>query len=421
MTFKNIDRIIRATFCFFIVFLLSIFIIPEEDAFAGVTNVTASCGFNVFTPGMTCDTFNDIAVDTNLLTQIEIISNSFDDSGRVEIISPLGVLTTTFVSSAGCPGAGTIPNGDITGLFILGSGTYTIHIVATDDAACGTNMGGWVNLKLTTLDPPTCTLTATPNSIDRGNTSVLTWAQTDAATITFDDGTGPVPMVVGFVIPPVSPVSLTTYTIAVSNSSGNDTCTAIVDINPVCTLTATPLIFTGMDSNLTWTTTDALSVTINGNPENLNGNMIDVGAANSPYTLIATNSVGATTTCNASTIVTPCEKGLVPCGRLCDALDTPWNDTDPCTFCHGILLMNQGMNFLMKIAGVVAVLALIIVGFLYITSTGNPERKNLAKTSLKWVIIGFVIIFLAWLMIDFILSAWGYLDPLGGKWSVICD
>jgi len=421
MILKNIDRIIRITFCFFIIFLLSIFIIPKEDAFAGVTNVTASCSFNVFTPGMTCDAFNDIAIDTNSVIQIEITSNSFDDFGRVEIISPSSVVTTPFVSSAGCPGVGTIPNGDITGLFTLGSGIYTIHVIATDNASCGTNMGGWVNLRLTTLDPPTCTLTATPNSIDRGDTSALTWSQTDATTITFDDGTGPVPMAVGFVIPPVSPVSPTTYTIAVSNASGNDTCTAIVDINPVCTLTATPLIFTGMDSNLTWTTTDALNVTINGNLESLNGSMVDVGSANSPYTLIATNSVGETATCNSATIVTSCEKGLVPCGRLCNSLDTPWDDTEPCNLCYLLMLLNQGMDFLVKIASVVAILAFVITGFFFITSAGNPERKSLAKTSFKWILVGFLIIFLSWLFVDFLLSAWGYLDPLGGEWNVVCD
>ncbi|MCK4918862.1 MAG: hypothetical protein KAS01_00580 [Candidatus Pacebacteria bacterium] len=113
--------------------------------------------------------------------------------------------------------------------------------------------------------------------------------------------------------------------------------------------------------------------------------------------------------------------GLIPCGRDWDDPATTWDDTESCEVCHGVLLMNQGMNFLIQLAGVVAVLSLIVVGFLYITSVGDPERKNLAKTSFKWVIIGFIIIFLSWLIVDFILVAWGYLDPLGGKWNVICD
>jgi streptogramin lyase len=113
--------------------------------------------------------------------------------------------------------------------------------------------------------------------------------------------------------------------------------------------------------------------------------------------------------------------GLVPCGRDWDDPATTWDDTQPCNFCHGIMLLNQGMNFLMKIAGTVAVLAIIITGFLFITSAGNPERKNIAKTTFKWIIIGFLILSLSWLMVDFLLSAWGYLDPLGGEWNVVCD
>ena len=113
--------------------------------------------------------------------------------------------------------------------------------------------------------------------------------------------------------------------------------------------------------------------------------------------------------------------GLIPCGRADNNPNTPWDDSAPCEFCHGIMLLNQGMNFLMKIASVVTVLALIVVGFLFIFSAGNPELKNTAKTSFKWIIFGFLVIFLSWLIVDFLLSAWGYLDPLGGEWSVVCD
>ncbi|MCK5084211.1 MAG: hypothetical protein KAQ64_00970 [Candidatus Pacebacteria bacterium] len=113
--------------------------------------------------------------------------------------------------------------------------------------------------------------------------------------------------------------------------------------------------------------------------------------------------------------------GIVPCERMVNNPATLWDDTESCEFCHGVMLLNQGMNFLMKIASLIAVLAIIITGFLFITSAGNPERKNKAKAALKWVIVGFLILSLSWLIVDFLLSAWGYLDPLGGEWNVICD
>jgi len=113
--------------------------------------------------------------------------------------------------------------------------------------------------------------------------------------------------------------------------------------------------------------------------------------------------------------------GMVPCGRENNDPATPWDDTEPCSLCYLIMLLNQITNFLLKIASAIAILAFVITGFLFITSSGNPERKNLAKTSFKWIIVGFFIIFLAWLFVDFLLSVWGYLDPLGGKWEVVCD
>ncbi|MCK5475035.1 MAG: hypothetical protein KAI71_00450 [Candidatus Pacebacteria bacterium] len=113
--------------------------------------------------------------------------------------------------------------------------------------------------------------------------------------------------------------------------------------------------------------------------------------------------------------------GIIPCGRAWDDPATAWDDRQSCDFCYIMMLLNQITNFLIKIAGIIAVLAIIVTGFLFITSAGNSERKNNAKTTLKWVILGFLIIFLSWLLIDFLLSAWGYLDPLGGKWDVVCD
>jgi len=112
--------------------------------------------------------------------------------------------------------------------------------------------------------------------------------------------------------------------------------------------------------------------------------------------------------------------GLIPCGREWDNPDTSWNDTVPCEFCFLVLLINKLMNFLVELAFIVALLALIITGFLFITSQGNQEKLGNAKKNLKWVILGILIIFLAWIVVDFLLTAWGFLDPMGGKWDVIC-
>ncbi|MFA6097086.1 MAG: hypothetical protein WC788_05655 [Candidatus Paceibacterota bacterium] len=113
--------------------------------------------------------------------------------------------------------------------------------------------------------------------------------------------------------------------------------------------------------------------------------------------------------------------GLVSCGRKWDDPKTPIREDAPCDLCHIIYLANLVMNYLMSFVGIISVLALIIVGYLFITSAGDPQKRKDAKNRLKWVLVGFVIVFLAWLIVDFLFAVWGYLDPMGGKWFVVCD
>ena len=113
--------------------------------------------------------------------------------------------------------------------------------------------------------------------------------------------------------------------------------------------------------------------------------------------------------------------GLVPCGRDWDDPSTTWIETDDCNFCFLMMMVNDLMNFLIMIVSAVAVLALITTGLMFITSSGDSERKNQAKTTFKYVLIGYIILFTSWIVVDFLLIAWGYLDPLGGEWNVICD
>lgn len=113
--------------------------------------------------------------------------------------------------------------------------------------------------------------------------------------------------------------------------------------------------------------------------------------------------------------------GLVSCGRRWDDPSTPIREDAPCDLCHIIYLINLVLNYLMSFVGIVAILALILVGYLFITSAGDSQKRQDAKKRFKYVLVGFVIIFLAWLIVEFLFTVWGYLDPLGGEWFVVCD
>ncbi len=60
------------------------------------------------------------------------------------------------------------------------------------------------------------------------------------------------------------------------------------------------------------------------------------------------------------------------------------------------------VNFLLLFAGAIAVLFLIIGGFRYVVSTGNPEQVEGAKKTILYAVLGLVIIFIAWVLVSLV-------------------
>ncbi|MFA7169239.1 MAG: pilin [Candidatus Paceibacterota bacterium] len=317
---------------FFATFIFSPFFSKIHSASADSETIQASCGYDTFIAGMTCNVYNDITIDMDRVEKVEIVSDAFDDYGSLQIISPTGN-TKKIDSSIGCPGIGSIPAQDITSYFGE-TGSYRVHVTSTDNINCADDLGAWINLLITykTEDNPIVCDTPGECQIGPGEYVVIDGQET------------------------------------CRYETSQDTCEA--DDDP-CT-----------------------------------------------YDFCKSNDNGVTATCNVGPYVCG---GMVPCGRLADDPLTPNNDeTKSCSFCHLALVANSVIDYMFKIASTLALLALIITGFLYVTSGGNPERKNAAQGYLSNIIKGYVIIFLAWLIIDFILSAWGFMDPIQGEWNVIC-
>ena len=53
-------------------------------------------------------------------------------------------------------------------------------------------------------------------------------------------------------------------------------------------------------------------------------------------------------------------------------------------------------------AGFIAVIALIIAGFLYVTSTGDPAKAKIAKNAILYSVIGLITVLLAFTITTFI-------------------
>jgi hypothetical protein len=100
--------------------------------------------------------------------------------------------------------------------------------------ACGGALGsGWpfVIIPVIPHDPPTVTLTATPNSGRASDLCVLAWTSTGADTLVLDNGIGSVTVPNGSTA--VYPLVTTTYTITATNDSGTATATATFTVTSV--------------------------------------------------------------------------------------------------------------------------------------------------------------------------------------------
>ena len=63
-------------------------------------------------------------------------------------------------------------------------------------------------------------------------------------------------------------------------------------------------------------------------------------------------------------------------------------------------LLKLVINWMLGLAGLIAVLFLIIGGFWYLTSAGNEEQAEKGKNTVINAIIGIVIIVLSWVIVN---------------------
>jgi len=120
--------------------------------------------------------------------------------------------------------------------------------------------------------------------------------------------------------------------------------------------------------------------------------------------------------CNPATCNIKGSGGFIPCGKNCNDPDTAWSEIAPCNFCSLFLMCQLIIEFMVKIAGFAALIAISIGGFMYVFAAGSQSSIEKAKSMIKYTLLGFIIIFIAWAVVDSILATAGYIDPIGGKW-----
>jgi len=114
----------------------------------------------------------------------------------------------------------------------------------------------------------------------------------------------------------------------------------------------------------------------------------------------------------ASAAYTP-GQGLVPCGNPGERC---------CTICDFFVMLARVYDFLVKwIATPLAVVAITIGAVILMISAGNPNLAETGKKILWAAIIGLVLVFCSWLIINAILSALGF--NMGTWWNpnLVCE
>jgi hypothetical protein len=101
---------------------------------------------------------------------------------------------------------------------------------------------------------------------------------------------------------------------------------------------------------------------------------------------------------------------------------------EPCQLCHLFVLFDRIVDFLLfRIVPPLAILMLVIAGTMYILAylevIGNPNWIVQAKSLIYSVLIGVIIIYGAWVLVNFFLQIIGVQDWTGlekGWWKINC-
>ena len=124
--------------------------------------------------------------------------------------------------------------------------------------------------------------------------------------------------------------------------------------------------------------------------------------------------------CGLGTCPAELRGGLVPCGKSCNDPCTKECECCPCTLCHLFVLFKKIVDFItIDVLFPLAVLMIVVGGVMFLTAAGDPGRIGTAKKILTSVIIGLVIVFLAWLIVDTIIMFITPANSLFQNWSTI--
>jgi len=72
---------------------------------------------------------------------------------------------------------------------------------------------------------------------------------------------------------------------------------------------------------------------------------------------------------------------------------------------EGDVLIKNALNLTYFIAGIIAVIVIIVAGIMYTTSSGDTGRVSKAKNLLTYAIVGLIVVLLAFVITNIVIGA----------------
>jgi hypothetical protein len=70
-------------------------------------------------------------------------------------------------------------------------------------------------------------------------------------------------------------------------------------------------------------------------------------------------------------------------------------------------IISSALRYLFPITGFALLIYLVLGGYKYLTSMGNPKKIEAAKSNITWAIVGFIVVFIAYWIVQIIGMALG--------------
>jgi hypothetical protein len=101
-------------------------------------------------------------------------------------------------------------------------------------------------------------------------------------------------------------------------------------------------------------------------------------------------------------VAQPAFADIVFCGKRADTQGTPGNESAPCTVQDLFLLVYVVVNYLISMAGLVALLFIVWGGIQMLMARGDSGKQGEAKKTILHAVMGLVLVLMTYMIIGYV-------------------